>query len=392
MTTAIVEQLALPDPDERNGPVPVEGPDADQQYLRRPTPPGAASSQQVLDIVDLFAGCGGLTFGAIEGARRMGRRARLALAVDQDPAPLAVMRETLAEEPERLRSADLGRTLARVGARETKAELALFGDAAAPRLLLAGPPCQGHSALNNHTRHDDPRNDLYGRVARAAQLLQPAVVIIENVRGVASDRRGVVDTCSRQLEKLGYAVTSRRLNLFELGAPQRRVRHLLVATRRGDFRWLLPVPHRRTVRWAIEDLLAVEGQSAFDTPSSVSSANRERIAWLLRNDAYDLPNAMRPVCHQSDHTYLSMYGRLRWDAPAQTVTSGFGSMGQGRYVHPSRPRTLTPHEAARLQFMPDFMRFDSVTKRGALATMIGNAAPPALTIALVQALLEQKLL
>ena len=74
------------------------------------------------------------------------------------------------------------------------------------------------------------------------------------------------------------------------------------------------------------------------------------------------------------------------------MTSGFGSMGQGRYVHPSRPRTLSPHEAARLQFLPDFMRFDAVTKRGALATMIGNAAPPALTIALVRALVEQKLL
>jgi DNA (cytosine-5)-methyltransferase 1 len=209
---------------------------------------------------------------------------------------------------------------------------------------------------------------------------------------VASDRRGAVDTCSAQLQALGYSVTSRRLNLFELGAPQRRVRHVLVAARAGDFRWLLPVPHRRTVRWAIEDLLAREGTSALDTPSKVTPANASRIAWLFENDAYDLPNELRPVCHQSDHTYRSMYGRLRWDTPAQTITSGFGSMGQGRYVHPSRRRTLTPHEAARLQFLPDFVTLEMVAKRGALATMIGNAAPPALTISLVQALLEQKLL
>ena len=48
-------------------------------------------------------------------------------------------------------------------------------------LLLAGPPCQGHSALNNHTRHDDPRNDLYLAVARVARLLEPRAVIVENV-------------------------------------------------------------------------------------------------------------------------------------------------------------------------------------------------------------------
>ncbi|MGH3053264.1 MAG: DNA cytosine methyltransferase, partial [Gaiellaceae bacterium] len=101
---------------------------------------------------------------------------------------------------------------------------------------------------------------------------------------------------------------------------------------------------------------------------------------------------MRPVCHQSEHSYVSMYGRLRWDAPAQTVTTGFGSMGQGRYVHPLRPRTLTPHEAARLQFLPDFMRFEEIRTRAALAQAIGNAAPPLLTIVLVEALIGQELL
>jgi DNA mismatch endonuclease (patch repair protein) len=82
-----------------------------------------------------------------------------------------------------------------------------------------------------------------------------------------------------------------------------------------------------------------------------------------------------------------MYGRLAWDEPAQTVTTGFGSMGQGRYVHPARKRTLTPHEAARLQMLPDFYDFDGVQTRTALATMIGNAVPPVLAMAIGEALL-----
>jgi DNA (cytosine-5)-methyltransferase 1 len=75
-----------------------------------------------------------------------------------------------------------------------------------------------------------------------------------------------------------------------------------------------------------------------------------------------------------------MYGRLWWDEPAQTITTGFSSMGQGRYVHPRRKRTLTPREAARLQFFPDFFDFAVVPERSAWHHMIGNAVPPKLTI------------
>ena len=77
-----------------------------------------------------------------------------------------------------------------------------------------------------------------------------------------------------------------------------------------------------------------------------------------------------------------MYGRLRWDEAAQTITTGFGSIGQGRYVHPARRRTITPHEAARLQTFPDWYDFGKGTTRAALATMIGNAVPPLLMVAL----------
>ena len=83
-----------------------------------------------------------------------------------------------------------------------------------------------------------------------------------------------------------------------------------------------------------------------------------------------------------------MYGRLHWEKTAQTLTTGFGSMGQGRYVHPLRRRTITPHEAARIQMIPDFFDFSKVDSRSALAKLIGNVVPPALGIALGVPLLE----
>jgi DNA (cytosine-5)-methyltransferase 1 len=366
--------------------------DIDVEYLRYKETPAQAADASAIAIVDLFAGCGGLTLGALEGARRSQRRARLALAVDDDRVPLAVLQETLSDPDARYSSSDLAEVLAPLGKRIRASERALFGGIPSGSLLLAGPPCQGHSPLNNHTRHDDPRNDLYLAVARAARLLEPRAIVVENVSSVSSDRRSAMSMCAAALEKLGYAVTSRRVDLHRIGVPQSRVRHVLVATLSTCLAWDLQEAPGRDVRWAIEDLLEQEGETAFDMASIPKPINRKRIAWLFARQAFDLPNYMRPDCHSNGHSYPSMYGRLRWDAPAQTVTSGFGSMGQGRYVHPLRPRTLTPHEAARLQFLPDFVRFDQIDKRTALSRAIGNAAPPRLTITVIQALVRQGLL
>ncbi len=344
-----------------------------------------------LPVIDLFAGVGGMTIGAIEGARRAGRAARLTLAVDHEQGPLDVLGRTLEAEGA-CRVANLEAVLGPIARATSSEERKLFADVPPGGLLLAGPPCQGHSPLNNHTRHDDPRNDLYLAVARAARLTDPAAVIIENVRGVGNDRRSAASLCIAALQELGYEVEGRVLNLHQLGVPQTRVRYVVVATRRKKLSWDLPVLSGRTVRWAIEDLVTAKGRTMFDTPSRVSEQNRARIDWLFQNRKYDLPNTERPKCHQDDHSYVSMYGRLAWDKPAQTITSGFASMGQGRFVHPSQRRTLTAHEAARLQFLPDFVDFGDMANRGgAVAKMIGNVAPPRLTITLVEALIDQRL-
>jgi DNA (cytosine-5)-methyltransferase 1 len=367
----------------------------DQLFLRSTEVPdydaGAASSE----IVDLFCGCGGLTYGALEGFRHAGRSAKLSLAVDLESAPLEILESTLGLSADRCKAVDLSETLQEIGGDATPEESELFDAIGGEALLLAGPPCQGHSALNNHTRHDDPRNDLYMAVARAADLIEPRAVVSENVSGVSSDKKRSMTRCMTALEDLGYEVVEKRLDLRAVGVPQRRIRHVLVATKDKKFDWeqLASVPNR-DVAWAIDDLLDRKPSSAFDTASQASKKNIERINWLFDEGEYDLPNERRPDCHQDgEHSYVSMYGRLRWDRPAQTITSGFGSMGQGRFVHPRRRRTLTPHEAARLQCLPDFVAFDAVeVTRSALATMIGNVAPPLLATRIVEALVAQELL
>jgi DNA (cytosine-5)-methyltransferase 1 len=276
-----------------------------------------------------------------------------------------------------------------LGEAVTSAERKLRKKVGEVQLGLAGPPCQGHSDLNNHTRRADPRNALYAKVARAAAVLEPHVLCVENVPAVRNDHGGVLETTKAELVRLGYLVDDEYIDMQLIGVPQRRRRHILLACEpgHGDPKELLEqlVRHPcgdhlpRDVRWAIDDLKDVKSNSRYDSASEPSDENRDRIDYLFERRKHNLPNALRPECHRDyEHSYNSMYGRLWWDKPAQTITSGYGSMGQGRYVHPGRRRTLTPHEAARLQTIPDWFDFTAATTRTALARMIGNAVPPLL--------------
>ena len=136
-----------------------------------------------------------------------------------------------------------------------------------------------------------------------------------------------------------------------------------------------------TLRQAIADLANRKGRSIVDTVGTLSPENLRRIDWLFDNDAYDLPNTQRPRCHRNGHTYPSVYGRMRWNEPAQTITTGYLTPGRGRFVHPSRRRTVTPREAARIQAFPDSYDFCPAgidATRVLLGKIIGDAVPPLL--------------
>jgi DNA (cytosine-5)-methyltransferase 1 len=366
----------------------------DQEWLRQTeTPSRAAPTEgEVLRMADLFAGCGGLSFGLAEAARRHGVAAEVVLAVEREHHALAVFERNLPtrfaheDEVESLFDGELGEPL-------TFQERKLAKVVGSVDLLVGGPPCQGNSDLNNKTRRHDPRNRLYARMARAAEVLRPACVLIENVPSVRHDRTRVVTVTRDALEAAGYQCVEQVIDASAAGVPQRRVRHVLVAVlnQKIDLTFLGQVDrcsHTRSIGWAIRDLETYSSDAVFDSAAGVSAENRRRMAWLFEHRQYDLPNAERPKCHQSEHSYGSMYGRLRWRDPAQTLTTGFGSMGQGRYVHPSRRRTLTPHEAARIQTFPDYFDFVD-TPRTPLASMLGNAVPPLLNIALGERLIPQ---
>lgn len=364
-----------------------------RDFLQRTVRPAYEEGDGETTIVDLFAGCGGMALGVAHAAHLHGHAVRIPLAIDNDEEAIGVFRSNFPEA---------GCVLGDVcdwfapafddpltnAEQETRSLVGTGID-----FLVGGPPCQGNSNLNNYTRRKDPRNALYARMARAARVLGARVVIVENVPTVLHDHGKVVDASIRALEHDGYEVASSVVNLQHVGLPQTRKRHVLLASLDKEFacREILEAlqngseRRERNVGWAIADLQNIFPSSGFDKPSTPRADNVTRMRWLLENGEYDLPNRMRPPCHRNNsHSYKSIYGRLSWDKPAQTVTTGFNSMGQGRNVHPSRPRTITPHEAARLQFLPDFFSFGAVSTRGGWARLIGNAVPPLLTMRIAE--------
>ena len=187
------------------------------------------------------------------------------------------------------------------------------------------------------------------------------------------------------LKQYGYKFTDDVLKAEHFGWPQTRHRYFLVAVR-GEiadpletFREQLQHPGL-PLEWAIADLLDVKGEDVMTQSASMSAENQERIQWLIENDEIDLPDDLRPACHRDKpHTYGTVYGRLQWGKPAGTITTGFATPGRGRYVHPERPRTLLPIEAARIQGFPDGyfsdLRLSRPIRRSEIVKWIGDAVP-----------------
>ena len=353
----------------------------DAGWLGESAPPHVTDDAPEVRVVDLFSGCGGLTLGIAEACRALDKKLQPVLAMDVDVDALAVYERNfsgcaVSEEPIELVLQPFGS-----GPPNSK-ELALIDRVGDIDILVGGPPCQGNSDLNNYTRRNDPKNELYALMARFCEIAQPKHVIIENVPGVVRSRTEVAQRTWNHLRMLGYEVDSGIMAAQEIGVAQRRKRSITLASRSvtpsvaGAQDAVSTMA--RPLEWAIGDLRVDDRNSPFDSPPNPNCENRRRMEYLHRHGLYDLPDSERPDCHRlKPHTYVSVYGRLRWSEPAPTITTGFGSMGRGRWVHPDQPRTITPHEAARIQGFPDFFSFGDAT-RTMLHKFIGNAVPPRL--------------
>ena len=375
-----------------------EGLNADSawwQSLLRGEHPVSSEHPSPIKIVDAFCGPGGLALGVKSAIEAVGRTAEFAAIIDTDATALEIHKHNLGARRHISASAASLVDFHVLGL-GSEAEFGYEPEVVHDELsrvgrvdmFIAGPPCQGHSNLNNHTRRADPRNDLYVTAIALGVALGAEMIVIENVPTVQNSHSDVVATAAGLLSSSGYGISMAILKADELGAAQRRTRHFLVGVRNhvlepgylAETAAKLGAP-AMPVSWAIGDLLDTESDRFFDTAPTLTPVNVDRIDYLFKHDLFDLPDDQRPDCHKNGTTYTAVYGRMHWDRPSQTITTGFGTPGQGRYVHSLRRRVITPHEAARIQGFPDWFDFEPPqlsVKRKNLAKWIGDAVHPIL--------------
>ncbi len=317
---------------------------------------------------DCFAGCGGMT----EGFRQAGYRVVGAIEID----PYAVKVYKLNHPRVRVWQDDVKSVSAQSILRTLKlrkGELDLLGGC---------PPCQGFSTLrtrNGKRFFRDKRNDLIYEFQRLVLDLRPKHVMLENVPRLIKDQR--FRNFTQSLEDAGYTLKADVLNAAHYGVPQRRSRAVVVASRVGAPCFASKEAAFHTVRQAIGSLgpAGNSGDPLHDMPEKRSAEVRERIRQIPKNGGgrASLPQHLRLECHKESVGFRDVYGRMAWDQPAPTITTGCFNPSKGRFLHPVHNRAVTIREAALLQSFPPSYEFPVGLGKVKLAEMIGNALPPA---------------
>lgn len=317
--------------------------------------------------IDLFAGCGGLS----EGLRQAGFRVVGAVEIDD-----------LAAKSYRMNHPRVSLWREDIRAVKVTQMRDALGLAKGDLDLLAGcPPCQGFSSLrtlNGNRDVRDRRNSLTDDFLRFVRGFAPRAVMLENVPGLANRRR--FREFAAILKELGYVVNWAVLDAARYGVPQRRRRLILLAAKRTKIEFAPADDTDATVRDAIRGL-GRPGQTD-DLIHRITGKRSERIMELIRlipkdgGSRSDLPEDLWLECHKKCEGFKDVYGRMRWNAVAPTITGGCLNPSKGRFLHPSQNRPITAREAALLQSFPPGYRFSTDRGMYAVAAMIGNALPP----------------
>lgn len=240
-------------------------------------------------------------------------------------------------------------------------------------VLIGGIPCQGFS-LNNRKRHDtDDRNFLYKEFSRFVEILQPKIIVMENVSGMRSTANGdFVREIEAELSRIGkMKVKSQMLFAPDYGVPQRRNRLVFVGIRDDEFNFnLIEKTHGKevgkpyvTIREAIGDLPSLKvGQTKTkyknEPFSEYQKLMRENAPKTLKN--HKVPKHPQETVDKIANTKQGepMYPkfkqriRLSWGDLSPTQVSG-GIRPQFQFGHPEDARGLSIREQCCLQSFPN---------------------------------------
>jgi len=295
-----------------------------------------------MKVVDLFAGCGGLSLGLEQAGHSI-----LAAYDNWDPA-LAVYRENFPHHE--VIKQDLSDTAtSSKSVRRWK-----------PEVIAGGPPCQDFSSAGTRN-HFGTRADLTYCYADIVCLVKPEFFIMENVERIRKSH--VLLEVVEQFKESGYGLTAVVLDASYCGAPQARLRFFLIGHKKDTHNFLLGHLWRNL------------------SPRPMTMRNY--FGKKLDTEYY--------YRHPRNYNRRGIYGL---DEPSATIRGVNRPIPPGYQMNANDPegisieevRPLTTSERAQVQTFPASFRF--LGPRTAQEQMIGNAVPVALGAFVGRALAE----
>lgn len=325
--------------------------------------------KNIIKVVDLFCGVGGLSHGFVmEGLK-------VAAGIDLDPACEYAYESNNNGKFVKADISDL-----------TGKDLKRHFKGANIKVLAGCAPCQPFSSYSQ--RYDQERDNkwnLLGQFSRLVRESKPHVVTMENVPALRF--HPIFATFVRSLKRQKYQVWFDVVDSSLYGVPQARKRLVLLASKYGKLE-LIPANSKppKTVRKAIGSIPRLkagqtDAKDRIHAAADLSDINLKRIKLSKPGGSWrDWPQEMVADCHKakSGKTYSSVYGRMAWDAPSPTMTTQCYGFGNGRFGHPEQHRAISLREAAILQSFPrkyNFIKKSDELNMRELGRLIGNAVP-----------------
>jgi DNA (cytosine-5)-methyltransferase 1 len=216
-------------------------------------------------------------------------------------------------------------------------------------IIAAGFPCQSFSAAGNREGiAAKDKGPLFFEVVRIAAVTRPALILLENVKGLMTLEGGAV---ARQvadaLAEIGYAVSMQVLDASKFGVPQQRERVFVVAQRLDlfcpqgkPFAFPAGTDSSKVVADILEKRITADRCKASMTPATTkrrSARTGQTVVGLIGGK------------NNQGYRVMSPNGK------GATLCANSGGPGAktGLYLADGKPRRLTPRECARMQGFPE---------------------------------------
>jgi DNA (cytosine-5)-methyltransferase 1 len=256
------------------------------------------------------------------------------------------------------------------------------------KILVGCAPCQAFSSYNKNQKNDKWK--LLYSYGKLIDDIKPEIISMENVPQLRSYQEGkVFNDFIEVLKKNDYHIFYTVVNSQYYGVPQSRKRLILLASKLGKIELIPPTHNEKnfvTVRKVIGRLPMIEDGIAHESDPihrarKLSPINKVRIQATPEGGGWrDWDDELLLECHKkkSGKSFASVYGRMKWDDVAPTLTTQCTGYGNGRFGHPEQDRAITLREAALLQTFPkNYKLFDPKTDISTpnIERHIGNAVP-----------------